>query len=101
MPTQAYMHGQLATLQQLGLRKEAADLVEQLAAAEAGTPLPPAGAPTKGVPGFFSKLRNTKIPLKAGLGAGALVGGGMLLHELNKTPQMDVIPSAPLGHLYP
>lgn len=99
----AYTHGQLAAFERFGVSPEIArglakhaDLVEQVAAAERALP---AKAPA--AQGWFQKLRNAKVPLGIGLGIGGLVGGGMVLNDLRRTPEMQVTPSAPIAPLMP
>lgn len=92
----AHNTGRIAVLTRFGLTKHANDLAAQIAAAEAASA--PAAA-TK-APGLLQKLRGS-MPAKAGLGLGALVGAGMLGHQLGQQPQMEVVPSAPVAPMFP
>lgn len=96
----AYHQGQIDALTRLGLYKQA-DLVEELAAAEAAggghVPAAPAG-PKKGL---FQMLKGKITPRNA-LAVGLIGGGGLMLHRMNQPPQVEVVPSAPLGAtMYP
>lgn len=112
----AYIHGQIAALERFGLEGRAIDGLLKEAAKrgplrpETGVAAPPHIATPPVVPnfdegagkapGWFSKLRNSHVPAKVGLGIGALLGGGMLMHEM-RNPQMQVTPSAPIAPFMP
>lgn len=95
--TRAHLTGQITALTRLGLTKHANDLAAQVAAAEAASAAPAAAAKA---PGLLQRLGG-KIPAKAGLGLGALVGAGMLGHQMGQQPQMEVVPSAPIAPMFP
>ncbi len=92
----AHLNGRIDALTRLGLTKHANDLVAQLAAAEA----PAAAATAAKAPGLLQRLGG-RIPAKAGLGLGALVGAGMLGHQMGQQPQMEMVPSAPIAPMFP
>lgn len=92
----AHITGKIAALTRLGLTKHANDLAAQIAAAEAVA----APAAAAKAPGLLQRLGG-RIPAKAGLGLGALVGAGMLGHQMGQQPQMEVVPSAPIAPMFP
>ncbi len=92
----AHNTGRIAALNRLGLTKHANDLAAQIAAAEAAA----APAAAAKAPGLLQRPGG-KIPAKAGLGLGALVGAGMLGHQMGQQPQMEVVPSAPIAPMFP
>lgn len=79
-----------------GIPAAQGDLVEQLAKAESGKVPPGPKAPGA----WFSKLRNSKVPLVGGLGLGTAIGAGLLIHGM-RNPEMEVTPSAPIAPLMP
>jgi hypothetical protein len=94
--SRAHLTGQITALTRLGLTKHANDLAAQVAAAEAAA----APAAAAKAPGLLQRLGG-KIPAKAGLGLGALVGAGMLGHQMGQQPRMEVVPSAPIAPMFP
>jgi hypothetical protein len=79
-----------------GIPAAQGDLVEQLVKAESGKVPPGPKAPGA----WFSKLRNSKVPLVGGLGLGTAIGAGLLIHGM-RNPEMEVTPSAPIAPLLP